>query len=689
MARDPLLQPLQLKHLSLRNRILSTAHAPGYIEDRMPRARYRAYHEEKARGGLALSMFGGSSTVSPDSPSAFAQIDVSCDAVIPHFRALAEAVKAHGTAIMCQITHLGRRTAFDTEHWLPPIAPSPVKERPHGSQPRAAEAADLRRVARDYGLAAARCQEGGLDGIELMAYSHLLDQFWSPPFNLREDDYGGELDNRLRFAREVLAEIRRQCGGEFIVGIRMSGEERLPASASPDGRPGGHDAETCLEIARRLQATGQIDFVNVVGGHLSTDMGLADCIPPMGNPSAPALPLAQRFKRELSLPVFHATRVTDVATARHAIADGLVDMIGMTRGHMADPHIVAKIQRGEEARIRPCVGAGYCLDRLHQVGEALCIHNPATGRERSIPQRIARSDGPRKRVVVVGAGVAGLEAARVCAARGHRVLVLEAGERVGGQINLAAVPQRRREMGSICAWLKDECDHAGVEFRYNVFAEAADVLAERPQVVVVATGGLPQPVSLAVGGELVTGLWDVLGGHVRPRGSVLLYDDNGGHPAMSAGEYILDHGAESLELVAPQRMVCREVGDVNFPHYLRGLYRRGARLTPDWELRELYREDGRLRAVLWSEYAEVTDQRIVDQVVVENGTLPNDELFHALRERSTNLGEIDFDGIRDNRPRQLENNPDGEFYLLRIGDAWAGRNVHAAIYDAIRLTKDL
>lgn len=685
MSRDPLLQPLQLKHLTLRNRILSTAHAPGYIEDRLPKARYRAYHEEKARGGLALTMFGGSSTVSPDSPSAFAQIDVSSDAVIPHFRALAETVKAHGTAIMCQITHLGRRTAFDTEHWLPPIAPSAVKERPHGSQPRAADEADLRRVVRDYGLAAARCQEGGLDGIELMAYSHLLDQFWSPPFNLREDDWGGELDNRLRFARDVLGEIRRQCGDEFIVGIRMSGEERLPASSGSRG----HDAETCLEIARRLEATGQIDFVNVIGGHLTTDMGLADCIPPMGNPSAPELPLAQRFKRALSLPVFHATRVTDVPTARYAIADGLVDMIGMTRGHMADPHIVAKIERGEEQRIRPCVGAGYCLDRLHQVGEALCIHNPATGREQSIPQRIPRSDGPRKKVVVVGAGVAGLEAARVSASRGHEVLVLEASDRVGGQINLAAVPERRREMHSITAWLKDECDHEGVEFRYNVFAESDDVLAERPDVVVIATGGLPQQVNLAAGEELVTGLWDVLSGYEKPRGSVLLYDDNGGHPAMSAGEYILDNGAESLELIAPHRMVCRDVGDVNFPHYLRGLYRRGARLTPDWELREVHREGSRLRAVLWSEYADVTAERVVDQVIVENGTLPNDELFHALHERSSNLGEIDFEGIRDNRPQQLKLNPDGEFYLLRIGDAWAGRNVHAAMYDAIRFTKDL
>ena len=204
MSKDPLLQPFQLKHLTIKNRILSTAHEPAYTEDRMPGERYRLYLTEKAKGGVGLNMFGGSSTVSIDSPAAFGNIDNSLDDVVDYFQQLSDAVHQHGAALMNQITHLGRRTSWMAEYWLPVVSASNVREMAHRMFPKVAEKEDIDRIAANYGAAALRCKQGGLDGIEVMATGHLLDAFLSPRTNARDDEYGGSLDNRVRFGMEVL-----------------------------------------------------------------------------------------------------------------------------------------------------------------------------------------------------------------------------------------------------------------------------------------------------------------------------------------------------------------------------------------------------------------------------------------------------------------------------------------------------
>jgi NADPH-dependent 2,4-dienoyl-CoA reductase/sulfur reductase-like enzyme len=443
-----------------------------------------------------------------------------------------------------------------------------------------------------------------------------------------------------------------------------------------------------VEIARRLVASGRIDFLNVIRGHIETDEALSHVIPGMGARSAPHLDFAGEIRAATKFPVFHAARIQDVATARHAVATGKLDMVGMTRAHIADPHIARKVAEGRESEIRPCVGMGYCIDRIYFGGEALCAHNAATGREAAMPHLIAASGGKKRKVVVVGAGPAGLEAARVAAARGHAVIVFEAAAEPGGQLRLAAKLARRREILGISDWRVDQCDKHGVQFRLNTLADAEDVLSEQPDVVFIATGGVPNLSFLEAGDDLVTTSWDILSGAAKPAESVLLFDDNGADAGLTVAEFIAGAGSR-LEIATPERSLAPEVGGTNYPAYFKTLSERNATISLNLRLEKVARSGNRLSATLFNEYDKSRRERLVDQVVVEHGTLPLEDLYFALKPGSRNLGEIDHGALIANRPQQLVRNPDGGYALYRIGDAVASRNIHAAVYDALRLAKDI
>jgi len=677
-AYQALLSPFELGPLTLRNRLVSTAHANGYISDGVPGERYQRYHEERAKGGLALSVFGGSSNVARDSGAIYGQIYVGDDRVIPYFQSFAKRMHAHDCALICQISHMGRRTSWKGGDWIGTVGPSRVRDPGHNSMPREATYEDIARIVQHFGDAAARCQEGGLDGCEVLASVHILGQFLSPLSNFREDDYGGDLDNRMLFMIEALQEVRRRVGPDFVVGLRFTADET---------NEGGLGPEEGQEIAKRLAATGLVSYLSLNGAYGGSAKGMSEAFPGMGTPSAPFLDTARKVREASGLPVMHAARITDAATANFAIESGALDMVGMVRPHIADPHIISKLKAGNEHRIRPCVGAGACVDRVDLGGDMICVHNISAGREGKYPDVYAPSEAPKK-VVVVGGGPAGLEAARVSRLRGHEVTLLEASDRLGGQVLLAAKARSRVDMIGITDWLASEIETLGVDVQYNVYAEAEDVLALAPDAVIDATGGIPL-LRLVNGGEdLALSSWDALTIPKLPSGKCLIYDEVGSHAAISLAETLAAAGTQ-VEFMTPFRRVGNELGGQTYPQYLEELYRFGVELTPDHRLIGLAKSNNQISATVKNMFTRKEHNVTFDQVIIEQGTLPVPDLFEALKEKSSNNGVMDWDAFADGLPQGDTGSNPGSFQLFAVGDAVSCRDIHAAMFDANRIARVL
>ncbi|RJE87262.1 NADH:flavin oxidoreductase [Paracoccus onubensis] len=674
---DALLQPFRLRDLTLRNRIVSTAHAPGYSVQSLAGERYRRYHEEKAKGGVALTMIGGSTAVSMDSAAPFGQLTLAEDRAIPHIKSLVDAVHEHGAAVFCQISHAGRRGRWDSGAWIPPVSASPVREAQHRSFPREMEDWDFERILQDFQAAGQRAAAAELDGIELLfAGGQIALQFLSPAVNQRVDQYGGNLENRLRFPLQIIDAVRRGLGDKLVLGVRITGDEFFES---------GLAQEDCLEIAKAIAGTGNVDYLNVMASTVYDWRTASLSMPSMGGPLAPYLSMAGAIKAAVSIPVLHANRILDFATAARAIEDGLIDLVGMTRAQIADPHMVRKMIERRESDIRPCVGANYCISRIYAGGEALCLQNPATGRETSLPHAVPRGD-KQKSVVVVGGGPAGLEAARVSAERGHKVTLIEAEPQAGGQINIAARVKWRQDLQTIPQWLEDQCRKLGVDIWLGYMADAQMVERFSPDIVVIATGGFPN-VGDIDGMEHVYSSWDMLGGRVEIGDRVLMFDDQGADSGISCADF-LSEANKNLEVVTPERHLGVEAGAYTFPTYLSHLYTNGTRISPDRRLRSVRRTGNSLVAVLRNEYTLEEEEREVDQVVCDNGTLPNDDLYIELKAQSLNLGAVDYKALTEGRPQNVVSNPNGKYMLFRVGDAVACRNIHAALYDSLRLCKD-
>ena len=679
MKNDPLLQTYKIRDLEFKNRLFISAHEPSYAEEGMPKDRYRLYHVERAKGGVALTMTAGSAVVSEDSPPAYNNLHAYKDEIIPWLKKLTNECHEYGAKVMIQITHLGRRTNWNHSDWLPVLSASPIREPAHRSFPKEAEEWDIDRIIKDYANAAQRMKEAGMDGVEIEAYGHLLDSFWSPATNKRKDKFGGEIENRISFSLKVIDSVRKAVGKDFIVGMRMVADEDWKLGLSKkEGK----------QIAKKIISTNKIDFLNIIKGHIDTDPALTKVIPIQGMASAPHLDFAGEIKQETNFPIFHAAKINDIATARHAISNGKVDMVGMTRAHIAEPYIIKKILENREDDIRPCVGATYCLDRIYEGKEALCVHNPATGREKNMPHEITEKTNKTKKIIVVGAGPAGLEAARICAERGHQVVVFEAANSAGGQVNLICRSKKRKDMIGIIDWRLERCKKNNVKINYNCLATKENVLSEKPDVIIVATGGIPNTEILEEGSELVSSSWDVIAGNVNIQDDVILYDDNGSFPGLQAAEIISDKGSK-LEIISPERFFSPEVGGLNYVPYAKHFIDKGVNITISKRLKGVKKRGNRLVVSISSDYSDKTETKEISQVIVEHGTTPIDALYFELKKNSVNQGIIDYKSLIKGDFNEIAKNLKGEYHLYRVGDAVSSRNIHAAIYDSLRICKNI
>src|SRR2546421_700696 len=567
-----LFTPIRIGRLTLKNRIYSSGHAEAMAESGRPTERLRRYHEAKARGGCALTIFGGSSSVHPSSPAAaWKQIANHDDSIVPAYRALADAVHRHDCLVFTQLTHLGRRAQSDPEAGHVLLAPSQIPERVH---------------------------------------------------------------------REVPHELEPEQIAELTAG--------------------GLGAQDMATIAERLARSGLVDFLSIIGGGAHTYSLQAAAVPNMSFSPGVYVPLAARIKAAVpGMPILHASRIVDPRHADRLVAAGQVDVVGMTRALIADPDLPRKAREGRLDDIRTCVGANEgCIDRIYQGKPVTCVQNPTTGRESELAD--VRPAAAAKKVVVVGGGVAGLEAARMATLRGCRVVLLEKAAELGGQVLLAARAPARAEYAGIVRFLAAQVRKLGVDVRLGVEATAPLVLAERPDAVIVATGShayIP-PVPGSDGKHVVTDR-DVLTGEAKVGANVVLVDDVHTEEALSTAELLLDQG-KRVEVISALFYVGQDVGVTSIAPIYSRLFTKGVVFTPCVELRAI---EGSTVVVANVYSGAVRRIEAVDTVVLAAGSRSTDALYRALK------GDV--------------------AELHAAGDCVAPRGVHQAILDGTRAARAL
>lgn len=664
MPYPTLFSPIQIGPLTVRNRILQTAHVKLFTENGVDSNRNVAYQVERAKGGAGL-LITGNRLVHPTSTTGMPRFAYQyLDGALAIDRKLTAGVHAHGAAIFTQLNHFGVNGTSDSADDLRVLwGPSAVKSPAYGETAKAMEHEDIAEVVDWWARSAELSREGGFDGTEVhIAHSYLLHQFLSPVYNKRDDEYGGSFENRLRFAREVIAEVRRRVGRDWVVGVRITLSDFIP---------GGLTVGDAVKTARLLEEDGELDYVNVsAAGYHNIHMA----IQPSDEPDGYLVDLAAEVKSALRrLPVFTIGGIKDPALAEAILVEGKADMVAMTRAQIADPELPNKARDGREADIYHCIrGNQGCIGRVFKGLSINCTVNPAAGREARFGNGTLTPAAEARRWLVVGGGPAGMKTAETLAKRGHSVTLVEREDVLGGQVNLILKTPGRETFAWITKDLDQHMRSAGVDIRLGVEATPELVDELGPDAVVVATGAEPSRTAFSIVNPLVDRLpgadqetvvhaWDVLTG-ARPVGErVVVLDDDGGRYAAGVCEVLLDAGKQ-VEVVSrfnalfPSTMYGLDMATLYSRLMTKGLSDR----LNSWAKAV----DGGTVTVFNLYTGAETAIEDVDTVVLATGPKADDRLYHELKER----------GVAE---------------LHRVGDCVAPRKLDHAIYEGYLAGREL
>lgn len=612
-----LFTPIKLRNLEIKNRIMSSGHGTVMAENNLPSDREMYYFADRAKGGIGLIVMG---TLLIQRRCAFGSgfNVVTDDGCIQGLKRITDAVHEYGTKIFGQLYHIGGSTGMSFYSRQPSWAPSYLTAAPTREIPHVMDMDDIRQLLEDYAHGARNCMEAGFDGVEIQAsQGFLLPQFMSPATNQRTDEYGGSLENRLRLTLEVLDKVRETVGDEAVVGIKISGDEFTPRGLNQDDM---------IEISKILEATDKLDYILAgVGAQASYQL----IAPDMSIPPGAFVYLAEGLKEVVNIPIVANARINDPIQAEEILANGHADMVVMCRATICDPEMPNKARQGKIDDIRHCVACDVCTQQVLSGIPISCTQNPAVGREKELGIGTLIAATAKKKVLVIGGGPAGMEAARIAAERGHEVLLYEKRGELGGQVRIAAKVPHREEFGEITRWLEMQLKRLGVEVHVGTEVTPQLVQRVKPDAVVVATGSTPLP-SRFRGQETgkVYNVFDVLEDGVDVGDKVIVVDGGEAHHSCyETAEFLADQGKEVEVIITGfQPMGCiNELSRIN--SYTR-FSAKHVRLSPFNRIAQI---DGRIITVAHMFTGETRVIDNVDAVVGVLGNVASDDLYRALR----------------------------------------------------------